>query len=332
MTTTATTATTTTATTATTTTSTTTMSTITFIPSGIYALTIPTCATWNQTGITVAGNQNGTYGSDLSSIYSPVSIFVDNNYVLYVTDRDNNRIMKYYANATIGIVVAGNLTAGNSSTQLNSPKGIAVDQYGSVIVSDSSNYRIQQFVSGSMIGITLANHSQVVKYYPYNSIGVVLAPTNGTGSGANQLSAPYGNFIDGNGALYIADAGNHRVQMWPAGATTGITVAGITGSPGSNSSQLRNPYSIIVDNNGYIYVADGGNSRIMKWTTNYTAGGICVVGCTGVSGVAVNQLHTPRDLKFDASGNLYISDQANHRIQKFMIQLPTTNCTMSKYI
>ncbi|CAF3606022.1 unnamed protein product [Rotaria sp. Silwood1] len=187
--------------------------------------------------------------------------------------------MKYYANATIGIVVAGNLTAGNSSTQLNSPKGVAVDQYGSVIVADSSNYRIQQFVSGSMIGITLASnssvnllgqvrdlhidvnnniyitdsdHSQVVKYYPYNSIGVVLAPTNGTGSGANQLSAPYGNFIDGNGALYIADAGNHRVQMWPAGATTGITVAGITGSPGSNSSQLRNPYSIIVDNNGLL--------------------------------------------------------------------------------
>ncbi|CAF3759190.1 unnamed protein product [Rotaria sordida] len=355
-TTTATTATTMTVTTATTMTSTTTMTTVTFTPSGIWALTIPTCATWNQTGITVAGNENGTYGSDLTSLYGPVSIFVDNNYTLYVADRDNNRIMKYYTNTRTGIVVAGNLTAGSSSTQLNSPKGVAVDQYGSVIVADSSNYRIQQFVSGSMIGTTVASNSsvnplgqvrdlhidvnnniyvtdsdnsQVVKFFPYNGIGVVLAPTNGIGSGANQLSTPYGNFMDGNGTLYIADSGNSRVQMWSAGATTGITVAGITGSAGSNSSQLRNPYSIIVDNNGYIYVADGGNSRIMKWTTNYNAGGICVVGCTGTAGSAANQLRGPRDLKFDASGNLYVSDQGNQRIQKFMIQLSTTNCTIS---
>jgi sugar lactone lactonase YvrE len=215
----------------------------------------------------------------LTSIYSPVSIFVDNNYTLYVSDRDNNRITKYYANSTTGIVVAGNLTAGSSATQLNSPKGVAVDQYGSVIVADSSNYRIQQFTSGSMIGTTIASNSsvnplgqlrdlhidvnnniyvtdsdnnQVVKYYPYNGIGVVLAPTNGSGSGANQLLNPYGNFMDGNGTLYITDLGNHRVQKWVASAISGTTVAGITSSPGSNLTQLSNPYSIVVDNNGYV--------------------------------------------------------------------------------
>jgi hypothetical protein len=78
-------------------------------------------------------------------------------------------------------------------------------------------------------------------------------------------------------------------------------------------------------------VADGGNSRIMKWTTNYTAGGVCVVGCTGVAGSGADQLHTPRDLKFDASGNLYVSDQANNRIQKCLIQLPTSGCSTSEY-
>ncbi|CAF1474586.1 unnamed protein product [Rotaria magnacalcarata] len=33
-------------------------------------------------------------------------------------------------------------------------------------------------------------------------------------------------------------------------------------------------------------------------------GGICVVSCTGTVGVAANQLDAPRDLKFDAAGNL----------------------------
>jgi 6-phosphogluconolactonase (cycloisomerase 2 family) len=77
----------------------------------------------------------------------------------------------------------------------------------------------------------------------------------------------------------------------------------------------------------YIYIADGSNNRIVKWTTNYTAGGICVVGCTGVAGTAATQLNTARDLKFDSSGNLYVSDQGNNRIQKFMIQA----CSSSEY-
>jgi len=73
-------------------------------------------------------------------------------------------------------------------------------------------------------------------------------------------------------------------------------------------------------------VADPGNNRIVKWTTNYTRGGICVVGCTGNAGVGNNQFDTPRDLKFDSQGNLYVTDLSNNRIQKFMIQLPPSDC------
>ena len=64
----------------------------------------------------------------------------------------------------------------------------------------------------------------------------------------------------------------------------------------------------------------------MKWTTNYAAGGVCVIGCSGTTGSAVNQLRGPRDLKFDRHGNIYVTDQANQRIQKFTIQVPTGGC------
>jgi len=77
----------------------------------------------------------------------------------------------------------------------------------------------------------------------------------------------------------------------------------------------------------YVYVADAANGRIMKWTTNYTAGGICVVGCSGSVGNAVNQLRTPRDVKFDRYGNLYVTDQGNNRIQKFIISNPSASTT-----
>jgi DNA-binding beta-propeller fold protein YncE len=68
----------------------------------------------------------------------------------------------------------------------------------------------------------------------------------------------------------------------------------------------------------------------MKWTMNYVAGGVCVVGCTGIAGSSPNYLIGPRDLRFDPSGNLYVSDQGNNRVQKFMIQLSTSNCSLSK--
>ncbi len=68
-------------------------------------------------------------------------------------------------------------------------------------------------------------------------------------------------------------------------------------------------------------MADTSNNRIVKWTTNYTVGGVCIVGCSYVAGRSATQLNGPRDLKFDSQGNLYVSDQSNHRIQKYMIQL-----------
>ena len=244
---------------------------------GIYALTIPTCATWNQTGTTMAGNQNGTLGSDLSSLFYPVSIFVDNNDTLYIADRDNHRILKFYPNSRTGIIVAGNGTPGNEPNQLRGTKGVAVDQYGAIIVADSDNYRIQRVPLNSTIGTTLAYNSsvsplgqmrdlhidvnnniyvtdsdnnQVVKYIPYSSIGIVLAGGGPSGSATNQLSNPFGNFIDANGTLYVADQANHRVLKYYSGSLNGIIVAGINGTPGSNLSQLAGPISIIVDNNG----------------------------------------------------------------------------------
>ena len=208
-----------------------------------------------------------------------MSIFIDNNYTLYICDRDNHRIMRYEANDTTGTVVAGTGVAGNAATQLNSPKGVAVDQMGAIIVADSSNYRIQRFPLGSLTGTTIAtnnsnnllgqtrdlhidvnngvyvtdsDYSRIVKYFPNNGIGVILAGSSGPGTGAAQLLQPFGNFMDGNQTLYVADYGNHRVQKWPTGATSGITVAGVTSTPGSNLTLLYNPVAVLVDNNGYV--------------------------------------------------------------------------------
>ncbi|CAF3955499.1 unnamed protein product [Rotaria magnacalcarata] len=149
-------------------------------------------------GITVAGKASGVAGSDLRSLRYPVSIFIDNNDTLYVVDRDNHRIVKYFVNTSTGVLVAGTGTPGSTASELSSPKDVAIDQYGAVIVADSNNYRIQSFLSGIItsgstlpfnslsnvlgqmrdlrinvnneIYVTDSNQRQVTKYFPFNGI------------------------------------------------------------------------------------------------------------------------------------------------------------------
>ncbi len=46
--------------------------------------------------------------------------------------------------------------------------------------------------------------------------GLTVAGGNGQGNGNNQLSDPWGLYIDDDQTIYIADPSNHRIiQCWP---------------------------------------------------------------------------------------------------------------------
>jgi sugar lactone lactonase YvrE len=176
---------------------------------------------------------------------------------------------------------------------------MSIDRYGSIYVSDRDNHKVIRFASNS-------------------SVPIIIAGINGeAGNQPNQLYWPYGIYVDDNLTLYIADSGNNRIQMWKYGASSGSTVAGGSSS-GTNLAQLSTPVTIIVDMNKYMYIADYSNSRIVRWAPNATSG-VCIAACTGTSGTKDNQLHSPWSLTFDNKGSLYVSDNANNRVQKFQI-------------
>ena len=81
----------------------------------------------------------------------------------------------------------------------------------------------------------------------------VVAGTGITGSAANMLNGPRGIFVDLNMALYVADSDNDRVQMFRAGERNGTTIAG-NGSSGTIA--LNRPFAIILDGDGYFFIAD----------------------------------------------------------------------------
>ncbi|MFX6201900.1 hypothetical protein ABTF50_21095, partial [Acinetobacter baumannii] len=81
------------------------------------------------------------------------------------------------------------------------------------------------------------------RFAPGSTVGFPVAGGNGNGNGANQLSNPRDIWVDANGFIYIADAGNHRIQKWGQGAVSGQTVAGGLGA-GSDSTQLNSPQGV----------------------------------------------------------------------------------------
>jgi len=101
-----------------------------------------------------------------------------------------------------------------------------------------------------------------------------------------------------------------------------VTVAG-RGECGNSLSELCLPSSVLVDLNGFMYISDNGNSRILRWAPDADAGE-CIAACSGDEGIAANQVYAPTSVAFDSSGSLYVSDRGNHRVQKFQILYETS--------
>ena len=153
---------------------------------------------------------------------------------------------------------------------------------------------------------------------------------NGTrgfsGDGGQATSAalnfPIAVAIDGAGNVLIADRDNDRIRrVTPAGIMSTIAGDGIRGfgsdSVLATSTHLNRPVGIIFNSAGNLMIADAGNSRVRKVSTqgiittiagdgNY---GVNPNGLNGDGGAATSAaLYSPSGLAFDAAGNLFIAD------------------------
>jgi tripartite motif-containing protein 71 len=113
--------------------------------------------------------------------------------------------------------------------------------------------------------------------------------------------------------LYVGDSYNHRIQLFPYGQLNATTVAG-NGAVGTVT--LSYPLAVMLDIKGYLYIVDNGNHRIVGSGPN---GFHCIAGCSGTTGSANNQLSFPWSFSFERYGNIFVNDQGNSRIQKFLI-------------
>jgi len=269
---------------------------------------------------TFAGNGTATFAdgpSTSASFSSPQGIARDSVGNLYIADLGNRRIRKITPDGVVS-TLAGNGTNGSANgigtnATFNSPWGIAVDSGGTVYVADNGGQRIRRITSAGVV-TTLAGQTTT-------------GTADGTGTNA-QFNFPRGITVDSAGNLFVTEQTNHRIRnITPAGVVTTFagSVSGSADGTGTNAL-FQNPYFLVINSQGNIYVADSNNHRIRKIGSTRTQQALnravvtTIAGngtATFLNGTGTNtSFNNPAGMGIDSTGNLYIADYNNHRIRK----------------
>ena len=188
---------------------------------------------------------------------------------------------------------------------------MSVDSQGNVYIADQFNNRIRKVDTTGKI-TTIAG------------TGAVGFSGDGGQATAAMLNAPTGVFADTQGNIFINDTLNQRIRKINAAGVIS-TVAGngsgaFSGDNGpATSASLFNAGRVVADGSGNLYIADQANHRIRKVDTTgiiTTIAGTGIAGFNGDGTATSTQLNTPTALALDSSGNVYFSDQFNHRIRE----------------
>jgi tripartite motif-containing protein 71 len=228
---------------------------------------------------------------DLSDEFNtPEGVAVDSKGNVWVADTNNHRILKFDQSGKF-LFSFGSLgfLPGALDGQFRNPHGIAIDQQDNIWVADTFNNRVQKF----------------------NSQGRFLCKTIG-------LTEPHGIAVHPTNVnnVYVANTGANSIVRLKSNCSNN---GGWGGGPSSADKEFNQPHDVAVDSSGRVYVADLNNHRIQV----FNASGSTLVDKWGVFGTgdsrftADRQFYNPAGVKVDACGNVFVSDNNNHRIQKF---------------
>jgi sugar lactone lactonase YvrE len=263
---------------------------------------------------------------------------------VYVTT-GSDTVWRFDTNGAVDSGWDGDGVLGSSGTgagQFDFPEGVAVDGSG-VYVADGSNNRVEKFDFGggfmTMWGWGVADGADAFETCSANCQAGKL------GSGAGEFFEPYGILATG-GAVWVADAYNHRLQRFGQAGAHQLTVGAPPGAGDyyfpEDVATTASDHAYVADRSGHdIQELDGSGHTILRWATGPrlpfsvtpTANGVyapegndhvslydstgSLLSQFGSAGSGQGQLSFPSGSAADANGNLYVADRNNNRVQKF---------------
>ncbi len=225
---------------------------------------------------------------------------------VFVADEDNNQITKIDPSGTASLLASPAFAI----------QGIKVAKSGNIYVSGPTT--IAKFSSTGNLIWSLISHDSA-------------GPANVDGDTSLAQFSLYGNIEvdDTEKNIYVQNTN-------PGGVPTSIkllsltdnTITTIAGSPtvrgnvdgAASSARFGLIYSVILDKEGGLYIADASNNTIRylnNGNVRTVIGG--VKGDQDGNGLNV-KLSNPQGFAWDSKGNLYVSDYSNYKIKKIEIE------------
>ena len=272
----------------------------------------------------------GRHGISKGRLQKPRAITIDGNDELYIVDM-TARIQAFDLD--------GNYLRGWSTPahDIGRPTGLSVDRAGNILVADTHYHRILFYTpQGELlrqIGGThglgrgefgfvtdvaqdskgnyyISEYGELDRIHKYSHDGTLIKEWGGHGREPGEFLRPQCLVIDDKDQIWVADACNHRIQVFD---TEGKFLR-MWGEAGSAPGQLYYPYNIVLDGQGHLYAVEYGNHRVQKFTLDGQS-----LGCWGQSGREPGQLFNPWGLVRSSDGRLFVLDTNNHRVQEIRL-------------
>ena len=209
----------------------------------------------------------------------PEDLAIARNGHVLVADTHYSRIAEFTPN---GDLVRTFGTYGREPGQFIYPVGICCDGDANIYVSEyGENDRIQKFAPD----------------------GAFLCQWGRFGSEPGQFQRPSGIEVSPDNQLFVADAVNHRVQVFDLNGK----LIRIIGREGAGAGEFRYPYDVALMG-GALYVLEYGNQRVQKLTRDGKP-----LGVLGQRGRGDGCFAFPWRCAA-VNGALYVSDTDNHRV------------------
>lgn len=280
----------------------------------------------SQSGVimTVAGTGNGGFGGDggpalSATLESPHAVALDAHGGFVIVDTGNARVRQVDAHGVITTIAGrGHVVdigdGGDARKALIWPADLAVDAAGNLFIADDGweNSRIRKVDVHGII-TTIA--------------GTGASGFSGDGGPAvnASLAQPEGVAVDGQGNVFIADAGYSSNRVRKIDAHGIITTVAGTGEPWdagdggpAEEAALDAPVAVTVGASADLFISTDSSIRRVdqKGTINLVAG----AGTTGHLGdgspATSATLAQPFDVALDRSGNVFIADAEQHRVRR----------------
>ncbi len=293
---------------------------------GILCLLLAGCGSRNPSAPDLVWGRKGVRDGDLAR---PRAAVIDTEGRLWVADF-TSRIQAFSLDGKhLGV------TFQTPDYRKGRPSGLSLDRHGNLVVSDSHYHcfrihdrdgketRCVSLPEGSAPGQLgyvsdvvqdddgfwyVAEFGQAQRITKLDEGGRFVKCWGGPGQEPGKFSRPRALAWGPDGYLYVADASNHRIQVF----TREGELVRHFGESGQGPGQMYFPYDIAFGPGGELYVAEYGNNRVQKMTATGES-----LGIVGGPGRGPGLFHSPWGLAVDAKGRVHVMDTENHRVQRF---------------